>query len=89
MEYALLGSLVWYSALMALVLLELGDVMMKVVGASLMMTFEDHGLREPLSKSPLTSRSPDVVQIVEVSSADVLVDVEVPDAERRLREDEE
>mgnify|MGYP001466518077 CR=1 FL=1 len=63
--------------------------MMKVVGASLMMTFEDHGLRKPLSKSPLTSRSSDVVQVVEVSSADVLVDVEVPDAERRLREDEE
>lgn len=29
------------------------------------------------------------MQIVKVSSADVLVDVEVPDAERRLREDEE
>lgn len=63
--------------------------MMKVVGVSLMMTLEDHGLRKPLSKSPLTSRSSDVVQIVEVSSADVLVDVEVPDVERRLREDEE
>jgi hypothetical protein len=63
--------------------------MMKVVGASLMMTFEDHGLREPGSKSALMRRLFDVVQIVEVSSADVLVDVEVPDAERRLREDEE
>ena len=50
--------------------------MMKMVGASFMMTFEDHGLRESLSKSPLTSRSSDVVQIVEVSSADVLVDVD-------------
>lgn len=29
MKYALLGSLVWYSAFMALVLLELGDAMMK------------------------------------------------------------
>jgi len=60
--------------------------MVKVVGASFMRTFEDHGLRKPLSKSPLASRLFDVVQIVEVSSADVLVDVEVPDAERRLKE---
>lgn len=56
--------------------------MMKVVGASFMWTFEDHGLREPGSKFPLMRRLFDVVQIVEVSSADVPVDVEVPDAER-------